>query len=69
MIFASPVGQRTLGLICGRFLHSLRSCGPAALCIAPSTPPPPSSVWFAAFTMASICRVVMSALMSCILVF
>src|SRR5262245_53109919 len=29
--------------------------------MAPSTPPPPSSVWLAAFTMASTASVVMSA--------
>src|SRR4030088_1577658 len=29
--------------------------------MAPSTPPPPASDWLAALTMASTCRVVMSA--------
>src|ERR1019366_5601842 len=42
--------------------HSLRSSGPAARWIAPSTPPPPSSEQFAALTMASTARVVMSVL-------
>src|SRR6266853_601168 len=41
--------------------HSASSSGPAARWIAPSTPPPPSSERFAAFTMASTCKVVMSA--------
>jgi hypothetical protein len=42
--------------------HSLRSSGPAARWIAPSTPPPPRSEQFAALTMASTARVVMSVL-------
>src|ERR1700730_2262570 len=35
--------------------------GPAARCIAPSTPPPPARDAFAALTTASTARVVMSA--------
>ena len=40
--------------------HSLRRDHPAALCIAPSTPPPPSREELAALTMASISSRVMS---------
>src|SRR5438034_10910639 len=40
--------------------HSASSSGPAARWIAPSTPPPPSSVVFAAFTIASTSSLVMS---------
>ena len=40
--------------------HSFSSDGPAAECMAPSTPPPPSRVLLAAFTMASISSRVMS---------
>ena len=32
--------------------HSAKSSGPAARCIAPSTPPPPKRELFAAFTIA-----------------
>src|SRR5262249_38909577 len=42
--------------------HSASKSGPAARWIAPSTPPPPSSVRFAALTMASTPSVVMSAI-------
>src|SRR6266576_3303876 len=45
--FASPVGQPP------RRLDSARISGPPARWIAPSTPPPPSSDSFAAFTTAS----------------
>src|SRR5262245_27961112 len=49
---ASPVGQPP------RVRHSSRMAGPPARWIAPSTPPPPSRVVLAAFTMASVgCRV------------
>src|SRR5262249_43828470 len=41
--------------------HSRLSSSPAARWIAPSTPPPPRRVRFAALTMASTSRVVMSA--------
>src|SRR5688572_1590956 len=40
--------------------HASNSCGPAARWMAPSTPPPPSNVVFAALTMASTGRVTMS---------
>src|SRR6476469_5234401 len=40
--------------------HSSKSSDPAALCIAPSTPPPPSKLVFAAFTIASTSSFVMS---------
>src|SRR5689334_22530438 len=43
--------------------HSATRSGPAARWIAPSTPPPPRSDVFAALTMASTPRVVMSAMM------
>src|SRR3546814_18773408 len=52
---SSPVGQPP------RALHSARRPGPAALWMAPSTPPPPSRDRLAAFTMASTASVVMSA--------
>src|SRR5262245_46673063 len=55
VILAEPVSQPP------RLRHSSSSSGPAARWIAPSTPPPPSKVRFAAFTMASTERVVMSA--------
>src|SRR5579862_2450615 len=42
-------------------LHSSYKSGPAARWIAPSTPPPPSKLRFAALTMASTSNVVMSA--------
>src|SRR5215211_1788808 len=45
--FASPVAHPP------RRLHSSRIAGPPARWIAPSTPPPPSSDSFAAFTIAS----------------
>ena len=41
-------------------LHSSFSEGPAALCMAPSIPPPPIKVLLAALTMASISSLVMS---------
>src|SRR5215211_500180 len=40
--------------------HSDSSAGPAARCIAPSTPPPPSRLLFAALTIASAVTRVMS---------
>src|SRR3954468_1483085 len=55
VIFAEPVSQPP------SVRHSASSSGPAARWIAPSTPTPPSSERFAAFTMASTWRVVMSA--------
>src|ERR1700742_2759423 len=55
VILASPVLQPP------RRRHSCTNSGPAARWIAPSTPPPPSSDEFAALTMASTARVVMSA--------
>lgn len=57
VIFAQPVLQ-PLSVI----QNSLNS-GPAALCIAPSTPPPPVKELLAAFTIASICKVIMSVFM------
>src|SRR5262249_12112519 len=42
-------------------LHSASNSGPAARWIAPSTPPPPSRVRLAAFTIASMGSVVISA--------
>src|SRR5579864_3590050 len=53
---ADPVGQPSY-----RSYSSRISPGPAARCIAPSTPPPPASAAFAALTSASTVRVVMSA--------
>src|SRR5262245_3724332 len=47
VIRASPVWQPPI------FRHASRSSGPAARWIAPSTPPPPMSEVFAAFTTAS----------------
>src|SRR5215472_12217037 len=58
VIFAAPVSQPP------SVRHSTSSSGPAARWIAPSTPPPPSSDVFAALTMASTLRVVMSATMT-----
>src|SRR4051794_2915495 len=57
---ASPVGQRTPGPTSGTRRHSSSKPGPAARWIAPSTPPPPSIRSFAAFTIASTFRPVMS---------
>src|SRR5437870_2005311 len=54
VILASPGRQPP------RVRHSASSSGPAARWIAPSTPPPPSSVVFAAFTIASTPSLVMS---------
>src|SRR5262245_41068906 len=54
VIFASPVAQPPSRL------HSSRISGPPARWIAPSTPPPPRSVEFAAFTIASVSGCVMS---------
>ena len=47
VIRASPVGQRTSGSTSGTARQASSSCGPAVLCIAPSTPPPPSMRSFA----------------------
>jgi len=55
VIFADPVSQPP------NVRHSASSSGPAARWIAPSTPPPPSSVRFAALTIAAASSVVMSA--------
>src|SRR5437764_10603092 len=52
--FASPVSQPPSRR------HSASSSGPAARWIAPSTPPPPSRLEFAAFTIASTDCSVMS---------
>ena len=60
VIFASPVRHPP------SVRHSSSNSGPAARCIAPSTPPPPSKLRFAALTMASQCRVVMSAQITCV---
>src|SRR5438046_5252471 len=54
VIFASPASQPP------SVRHSASSAGPAARWIAPSTPPPPRSVVFAAFTIASTSNLVMS---------
>src|SRR5438034_2121036 len=54
VILASPCRQPP------RVRHSASSSGPAARWIAPSTPPPPRSVVFAAFTIASTSTIVMS---------
>src|SRR6185295_9621574 len=54
VILAWPVGQPP------SIRHSKRSSGPAARCMAPSTPPPPRRELFAALTTASTPRVVMS---------
>src|ERR1039457_5093079 len=56
VITADPVGQPRWRSDSSR----IRS-GPAARCIAPSTPPPPASEAFAALISASTFRVVMSA--------
>jgi len=55
VILASPVLQPPSKR------HSWTRSGPAARWIAPSTPPPPSSEEFAALTIASTSRVVISA--------
>src|SRR5215210_7221375 len=55
VIFADPVGQPP------SVRHSASNSGPAARWMAPSTPPPPSKLSFAALTMASTSSVVMSA--------
>src|SRR5687767_8503562 len=52
--FASPVSQPP------SWRHSWRIAGPPARWMAPSTPPPPSSDEFAAFTIASTFCFVMS---------
>src|SRR5688500_6485667 len=52
---ASPVGQPPI------VRHSCSSSGPVARWIAPSTPPPPSRLVFAALTIASICNATMFA--------
>src|SRR3954470_3637469 len=52
--FASPASQPPSDR------HSATSSGPAARWIAPSTPPPPRRLEFAALTIASTARVVMS---------
>src|SRR5207249_10996561 len=54
VIRASPVGQPPI------VRHSSKSSGPAPRWMAPSTPPPPKSVVFAAWTTASTACVVMS---------
>src|SRR5437660_2268630 len=54
VILASPCRQPP------RVRHSASSSGPAARWIAPSTPPPPSSVLLASFTIASTSSLVMS---------
>src|SRR3990172_9897184 len=59
---APPVGQRPI------FLHSSFILCPPALCMAPSTPPPPESLVFAALTMASVSSTVISPLISEIVV-
>src|SRR2546430_17665353 len=51
---ASPVAQPP------SWRHSARIVGPPARWIAPSTPPPPSSVVLAALTIASVACSVMS---------
>src|SRR6516162_5577557 len=56
VIFAAPVSQPP------SVRHSASKSGPAARWIMPSTPPPPSSLRFAALTMASTPSVVMSAI-------
>ena len=59
-IRASPVGRRTPDSTSGNARHSATSSGPAARWIAPSTPPPPSSVSLAALTSASMRNAVIS---------
>ena len=49
--------------------HSSSNEYPAALCMAPSTPPPPSSLEFAALTIPSISSFVMSPWYSEIILF
>src|SRR5687768_18232252 len=57
---ASPVGK-PFGWVVSRIcLHSSRICGPPIRWIAPSTPPPPSSVELAALTIAITSCAVMS---------
>src|SRR5215207_494603 len=58
VIRASPVGQPPICLVASN------NRGPAARWIAPSTPPPPRRDMFAALTMASTGRVVISAWMT-----
>src|SRR6185312_8591563 len=58
---ASPMGQRTPGLVSGSRRQASSRAGPAARWIAPSTPPPPSRPGLAALTMASTRSVVISA--------
>src|ERR1700722_18375792 len=55
VIFALPVAQPP------SFSQAANRSRPAARCIAPSTPPPPSRLRLAALTMASTASVVMSA--------
>src|ERR1700730_4529449 len=55
VIFAAPASHPP------SIRHSASNSGPAARWIAPSTPPPPSKVRFAALTIASTASVVMSA--------
>ena len=50
---ASPVGHRIPGRVSGTLRHASRSACPAARCMAPSTPPPPSMRSFAAFAIAA----------------
>jgi len=50
VILVFPVGQPF------NVTHSSNKAFPAALCIAPSIPPPPKHLSFAAFTIASISR-------------
>ena len=66
VITASPVGS--LPIFATIFLHSSNIAGPPALWIAPSTPPPPIRLEFAAFTIASTLRVVISATIVLIMV-
>lgn len=51
---ALPVGQLPI------FLHSCMMVGPPARWMAPSTPPPPARLLFAAFTIASVDSLVIS---------
>ncbi|MDF2575294.1 MAG: hypothetical protein K0S05_2206, partial [Agromyces sp.] len=50
---ASPVGRPSRWVVARSLRHSSRIAGPPARWIAPSTPPPPRRLEFAAFTMAS----------------
>src|SRR5688572_1485264 len=59
VITASP-GGRPFGRRARRALHSSRMSGPPAPWIAPSTPPPPMRLEFAALTIASTCSCVRS---------